>query len=115
MSAWNFEGRQFLPLRNSEGGQVNGDTRFLYHQSGDLLTATYSGGGIRAGSMLGTVAADGQLHFCYHHLTDGGELRSGVCRSRPELLPDGRIRLYESWQWTLGGDLATGESIVEEK
>lgn len=93
---------------------MNGETLFEYQQSGDLLTATYRGGGIRLGSMLGTVGPDGHLHFCYHHLTDQGELRSGVCRSRPELLPDGRIRLYESWQWTLGGDCATGESIVEE-
>jgi len=38
---------------------------------------------------------------------------TGVCRSTPELLPDGRIRLHEKWQWTCG-DRASGESIIEE-
>ena len=30
-----------------------------------------------------------------------------------ELLPDGRIRLHEKWQWT-SGDLSSGESVIEE-
>lgn len=31
----------------------------------------------------------------------------------PEILPDGRIRLHERWQWT-NGDGSSGTSIVEE-
>ncbi len=31
----------------------------------------------------------------------------------PEVLPDGRLRLREVWQWT-SGDLSQGESVVEE-
>jgi hypothetical protein len=38
---------------------------------------------------------------------------TGVCRSTLEVLPDGRYRLHESWQWTCG-DCARGESVVEE-
>jgi hypothetical protein len=38
---------------------------------------------------------------------------TGICRSTPEILPDGRIRLHEKWQWT-SGDRSSGESIVEE-
>jgi hypothetical protein len=38
---------------------------------------------------------------------------SGVWRSVPERLPDGRLCLRESWRWT-SGDLSTGESVVEE-
>ena len=41
------------------------------------------------------------------------KLKNGFCKSIPELLPDGRIRLHETWEWTYGGD-GTGESIVEE-
>jgi hypothetical protein len=42
-----------------------------------------------------------------------GELMTGICRSTPEILPDGRIRLHESWQWT-SGDESRGFSVVEE-
>lgn len=114
--AIHYDGRLFRPVTNAPNGQVCGETLFRYSQSGAVLTAGYSGGGIRTGSMLGLVQDDGSLRFCYHHLTDAGELRSGVCDSRPEILDDGRIRLHESWRWTLGADPATaeGHSIVEE-
>jgi hypothetical protein len=36
-----------------------------------------------------------------------------MCTSTPEILPDGRIRLHEKWQWTVD-ESSEGESIVEE-
>lgn len=33
----------------------------------------------------------------YHQVNDRGELMTGTRRSIPELLPEGRIRLHESW------------------
>ena len=111
MGDLHYDGRRFRPVTNTSNGQVNGDTEFHYRQQGDLLTATYSGGGIRHGQMTGLVSEDGQLEFCYQHVTDGGELRSGICQSRPVALADGRWRLEERWRWTLGG-LSEGESAV---
>jgi hypothetical protein len=49
----------------------------------------------------------------YQHVNARGELMTGQCRSTPEVLPDGRLRLRESWQWT-SGDGTSGESVVEE-
>src|SRR5689334_20725460 len=103
----NYDGKTFRPVVNTPNGQVTGETLFRYRQQGDLLTATYEGGGIRAGQSLGLVKEDGSLEFCYHHVTDAGELRSGKCTSTPESLDDGRIRLHEFWQWTMG-DLSEG-------
>src|SRR6478672_9249077 len=111
--AISYDGKLFRPVANSPNGQVNHATIFRYGQNGNLLTSTYAGGGIQAGQMLGLVHADGSLEFCYHHLTDGGELGSGKCRSRPEYLEDGRIRLHENWRWTTG-DLSEGTSVIEE-
>jgi len=108
-----YDGRRFRPVTNTPNGQVNGDTLFEYRQAGDLLTATYTGGGIRLGQMTGLVHADGSIQFCYQHVTDSGELRSGVCTSTPFVLTDGRLRLEERWRWTLG-DQTEGESAVEE-
>lgn len=112
----NYSGRRFRPVSNTPNGEVSGGTLFHYEQHGELFTATYAGGGIRHGQMLGACDADGNLRFCYQHLSESGELRSGVCESRPEVLSDGRIRLHERWRWTHGaGDqVAEGESVVEE-
>lgn len=46
-------------------------------------------------------------------MNENGELRTGMCRSVPEVLSDGRIRLNERWKRT-SGDGSSGESVVEE-
>ncbi|MEP6795796.1 MAG: n-acetylglutamate synthase [Saprospiraceae bacterium] len=108
-----YNKRKFAGVTNTPNGQVNGDTIFKYYQHDHILTATYSGGRIQEGYMLGRVNDDNSLNFVYHHIDDKGHLRSGHCISSPELLQDGRIRLYEKWEWTYGGE-GTGESVVEE-
>jgi hypothetical protein len=113
MERVNYDGRFFRSVENSDNGEVGGDTRFSYHQEGDYLWATYAGGSVVLGQLLGEVAADGSLQFRYHHYNRAGEYRSGRCESTPQILPDGRIRLHERWQWT-NGDRSSGTSIVEE-
>jgi len=49
----------------------------------------------------------------YHQINTKGELMTGVCKSKPEILPNGKIRLRETWQWT-SGDLSKGESLLVE-
>jgi hypothetical protein len=49
----------------------------------------------------------------YHQINVKGDMRTGVCHSVPERLPDGRIRLHETWRWT-NGDCGAGNSIIEE-
>lgn len=109
----NYHGRVFKGMTNSPNGQVSGDTVFHYSQHGSILSATYRGGSILEGYILGIVNDDNSLQFLYHHLDTQGNLRGGHCKSIPEILQDGRIRLHETWQWTYGG-IGTGESIVEE-
>jgi GNAT superfamily N-acetyltransferase len=115
MSAIDYDNRRFAGVENSAAGQVDAATRFHYHQTGDTLWGAYQGGAIRAGTLVGTVAADGSLQFTYQHVDTDGALRCGRCRSTPEVLPDGRLRLHERWVWTSGDQAGvTGESIVEE-
>ena len=109
----NYHGRKFAGVENTANGQVDGDTLFEYQQRGQTLTAKYAGGSIRQGFMLGKVFEDGSIEFAYHHLDTDDVLKNGFCQSKPEWLPDGRIRLYETWHWTHGGD-GNGSSIVEE-
>jgi hypothetical protein len=113
MDSINYEGRTFRALSNSDSGEVSGETRFYYHQSGNVVWAEYSGGEIVRGSLIAIAEADGALTMRYQHLNSSGELMTGKCRSRPERLSDGRLRLHERWQWT-SGDRSSGESILEE-
>lgn len=74
---------------------VVGDTRFYYRQSGARVWATYWGGAVRFGAIVGVGDPQGRLDLRYHHLGPGNALESGVSCATPELLPDGRIRLIE--------------------
>ena len=108
-----YDGRRFASVSNSANGEVDARTVFHYRQRGDVVWATYEGGGVRFGTLVATVDAGGGLDMRYCHVNGRGELMTGRCRSTPESLPDGRLRLHERWQWT-SGDGSRGESIVEE-
>ncbi|MEM9599846.1 MAG: n-acetylglutamate synthase [Pseudomonadota bacterium] len=110
-----YTGRLFRAVSPSDAGDVTSDTLFRYDQRGNVLMGTYSGGDIEFGSLLGKIRPDGALTFLYQHVTKSGLLRSGRCDSRPEILPNGKIRLHEDWQWTSGlGAGGVGTSILEE-
>lgn len=113
MKKIDYNNRRFRSVSNSESGEVGAETLFHYHQKDDFVWATYEGGSIVFGSLIAKVLENDSLEMRYQHLNRQGELMTGVCKSAPEILPDGRIRLYETWQWTCG-DNSKGESIVEE-
>lgn len=113
MNEINYDKRRFSSVKTSETGEVSSETIFYYHQKDDLVWAEYSGGAVRFGNLIAKVLPDFSLEMRYQHLNAAGELMTGKCFSKPELLPDGRLRLYEKWQWT-NGALSAGESVVEE-
>ncbi len=110
---FNYEGRVFRSVSNSPNGEVSGDTRFHYHQQNEIVWATYGGGSVVFGTLIAKVNSDGALEMRYQHVTSNGEFMTGECRSVPEILPDGRYRLHESWHWTCG-DHSEGVSVIEE-
>ena len=108
-----YDGRIFRSLANSEGGDVGDATTFHYRQEGEVVWATYAGGSVRFGTLLARADEAGNLEMRYQHLSSAGEWKAGRCQSRPELLPDGRLRVHERWQWTDGAD-GQGLSVIEE-
>ena len=108
-----YDGRRFRAVANSANGEVGEATVFEYRQRGDVVWATYHGGGIEFGTLVATVDEEGALDMRYSHVSADGDLRTGVCRSTPERLADGRLRLHERWRWT-SGDESEGTSILEE-
>ena len=109
----NYHNKKFRPISNTPNGETSEETIFHYKQEGNILTCTYSGGQIKCGQLIGLVDSEGNIDMRYHQINTKGALMTGICQSTPEILSDGRIRLYESWQWT-SGDCSEGNSVLEE-
>jgi hypothetical protein len=109
----NYNDKKFRPISNTENGETSSQTVFHYKQVGNLLTSEYSGGKIKYGHLVGLVDEAGNMEMRYHQVNDQDELMTGICYSKPERLPNGKIRLYGSWEWT-SGDQSEGQSIIEE-
>ena len=109
----NYDNRAFRGRVNTDNGEVSDETRFHYRQEGARLWASYSGGSVITGHLLGHVNQDDSLEFVYHHINVDGELMAGRCCSTPTIESDGRLVMNESWQW-MTGDQSAGTSQVEE-
>jgi hypothetical protein len=110
----NYNDKIFRPVVNSENGETSNDTVFIYKQIGNILTSEYSGGKIINGHLIGLVDENGEIEMRYHQVNQKGELMTGICKSKPEILENGKIRLHETWQWT-SGDKSKGQSIIQEQ
>lgn len=108
-----YNNLKFRLISNSENGEVSDEMIFHYKQKGNVLNCEYDGENIIKGQLLGLVNEEGNIRMNYHQVNKNGELMSGVCQSKPETLPNGKIRLHEAWQWT-SGDQSKGNSILEE-
>ena len=113
MTKINYDNKRFKTISNSETGEVSRETIFNYHQKENFIWAEYSGGEIIFGNLIAKCDRDGCLDMRYQHFNGKGELMTGNCKSTPKILSDGRIRLYEKWEWT-SGDHSKGDSIIEE-
>ena len=110
----NYNNKKFRPVSNTDNGETSNETLFLYKQVGNILTSEYSGGKIKYGHLIGLVDMDGNIDMRYHQVNEKGELMTGICISKPEILENGKIRLHENWEWT-SGDTSRGTSIIEEQ
>lgn len=109
----NYNNKKFRPVQNTENGETSSETIFHYKQEGNILQSTYSGGKIKTGHLIALVDKKGNIDMRYHQINTKGELMTGVCHSTPEILPNGKILLHESWHWT-SGDKSKGTSILVE-
>ncbi|MFM2386965.1 MAG: hypothetical protein RL660_1722 [Bacteroidota bacterium] len=110
----NYNDKIFKPISNTQNGETSSETIFHYKQVGNMLSGTYAGGSIIYGQLIGLVDNTGNIDMRYQQVNNKGELMTGICHSKPELLDTGKLRLHENWQWT-SGDASKGESILEEQ
>ncbi|WP_087880531.1 GNAT family N-acetyltransferase [Parabacteroides sp. Marseille-P3160] len=112
-SDFNLNDRIFVSTSKTENGEVSNETCFKFHQKGQSIWGSYSGGDIERGTLIGKFIESDQIYFTYQHLNTNGDIRIGECKSRLEKLPDTGLRIYKSWKW-LNGNMSYGESIIEE-
>ncbi|BCJ74676.1 hypothetical protein CS0771_42200 [Catellatospora sp. IY07-71] len=93
-----LDGLRFAAVSEVAGGEVGTDTVFTYHERDAEIWAEYAGGAIRRGFLVGTRDGD-RLDFRYAQLNLDGATSTGHCVSLVSALPDGRLRLDETWQW----------------
>ncbi|MGX1884270.1 hypothetical protein [Streptomyces sp. NPDC055287] len=109
--ARSLDGRVLSPVADQAPGQVGTQTRFTYHEQGGRIWAEYTGGDVVRGHLVGTREGDA-LDFRYVQLKHDGTTSSGHCTSTVVGLPDGRVRLEETWAWE--SQEGSGTSVVEE-
>jgi hypothetical protein len=106
-----IDGRRFRAVADVVGGEIVPDTLFTYHEAGGEIWGEYAGGKIARGHLVGTRRGD-TLDFRYSQLNVDGETSSGHCVSAIVVLPDGRLRFEETWEWESKD--GSGVSAVEE-
>ncbi|MGI9545033.1 MAG: n-acetylglutamate synthase [Cyclobacteriaceae bacterium] len=100
-------------MSNSKNGEVSIETVFHYRQEGELVSATYKGGSVMSGSIVGLWRESEQLDLLYHCLTNEGELKAGKAQALASVMDNGKIKLSLDWQW-LTSDQSSGKSEYVE-
>ena len=103
-----LDGRRFSSHAAVVGGDVGAETVFLYAERDGVISASYAGGAVVQGFLVGTRHGD-RLDFRYAQLRTDGTTASGRCRSLVVEQADGRVRLEETWQWESAEGAGTSE------
>ena len=98
-------------METAPGGVIGRETEFRFHQEGDAVRASYAGGAIRHGYLVGRVSG-ASLEFRYCQLQTDGVLDGGS--STCELLRDdhGRVNVVEHFQWE--SREGSGTNVIRE-
>ncbi len=98
MTKINFSNKTFSLIENSENGSVNSDAIFRFKQEGNMVTADYSGVGIRYGKII-ALLENNRLHMRYQCITDSDELKAGKAIAKISVTRKNKIRLNLNWEW----------------
>lgn len=106
-----LDGRVMHVSSTAANGVVDTTTRMWFRQRGDRVWATYAGGRVRRGALIGRRDGD-RLCIRYAQTEAGGDVHGGrSCCDLLQLL-DGRVRIIEHFQWsTRSGD---GVNVFDE-
>lgn len=84
-----------LILNDTEDATLPLGSVFFFRQTGEVIEASYRGGPVRRGHLIGAIRGD-ELNFRWHQYVEDGRLQAGEGRTHVEMLPDGRRELRET-------------------
>ncbi len=102
--------RVFRVTATSPSSAVSEETMFEFRERDGVVEATYDGGGITSGRIIGRTDESGNLAMAYAQLHSDGLLHTGTSTLHREPLSDGRLRLVEAFTWSDGRQ---GENVLE--
>src|SRR5690242_6535720 len=99
-------------VKTARNGVVNNLTIFTFFQTGNIVSAEYSGGQIMKGYLVGSITDD-KLSFSYCQLQTDGKMVYG--RSNCDIVAgeNGKIQLIEHFQWGSRND-EMGTNVFQE-
>jgi hypothetical protein len=99
-------------VQTAPNGVVNHLTIFTFSQNGSFVSATYSGGPIFKGYLVGTIH-NNQLSFSYCQVQVDGKIDNGQSECELRLGENGKVQLIENFKWASRDDEA-GVNIFQE-
>jgi hypothetical protein len=107
-----LNGREFVMVSSTASAVNDADpTRFGYEEADGVVWGRYAGDTVVQGRFVGTRDGD-QVELVYIHVLKNGERAGGRSSTRVEALPDGRLRLVETFRFD--GDDTPQVSVCEE-
>ena len=106
-----LDGVEMRAVDELSEGLITSATLFTFAESSSVVSARYAGGRIVLGYLIGRRTSGG-IEFSYVQTDATGRIDSGQSRCDLAVLPDGRLRLTEHFQWSsLAGE---GVNVLEE-
>ncbi len=109
MESVSFHNKRMTATQTAPNGVVNEHTIFSFRQFDTRILASYAGGKVKRGMLVGKVTR-GRLLFSYAQEDMTGKVQGGASECQIRLLPDGRIQLLEHFEWPDG----KGLNVIEE-
>lgn len=99
-------------IQTDSYGVVNEETIFLFTQRENIVSASYSGGKIKQGYLVGTLS-ENKLVFSYCQLQNDGKMDNGQSSCELTINENGKLMLTENFTWA-SKDGLSGINIFRE-
>ena len=106
-----LEGVEMRAVDELSEGLITSATLFTFHESDGIVSARYAGGRILLRYLIGKSTTKG-IEFSYVQADLSGTLDTGRSTCELAVLPDGRMRLFERFQWQ--SRQGQGVNVLEE-
>jgi hypothetical protein len=98
----------FEVVMTSPASAISTDTWFEFHEREGIVEASYTGGQVATGRLIGRREHD-QVYTVYAQLGVDGRLQTGTATMRVEKGTDGGLLLTEDYTWS---DSTTGRNVL---